>query len=310
MPTEPLICFYVPSHVKSLVVRSTTDRQIYHIQAGKSSVILSAGTLGSAQIALRSGLQHRNPLVGKGLIDHEAWAMRCAQERPENASEQSRQPMLLQSMININNRRCLMSVTYNSNFFLGGSSRLSIRQYWDKNGRERLSIPKGKSLIKDEDTDFDTVAVFLEFHAELDDENEVLNLPSPDPVIRVKRPDPHVDERFQLELQELCTKIRDSTLDLKTDLPDFVPAPRPSLLGIGVFSHEVGTLRMDGPKGSGVVDHNLKVHGFDNLHVCDLSVYPVSPPANPTRTLTAISMRLAKHLTSKKPRKADQHNGL
>ena len=207
--------------------------------------------------------------------------------------------MLLQSMINIAGRRCLMSVTYNSNFFLAGSSRLSIRQYWDKEGRNCIPIKVGKALIKDEQTDFDTVAVFLEFHAELDDENEVVNLPSPDPIIRVKRPDPQVDERFQLELQELCTKIRDSTLDLKTDLPDLEPAPRPSLLGIGVYSHEVGTMRMDGPKGKGVVDHNLKVHGFDNLFCCDLSVYPVSPPANPSRTLTAISLRLAKHLASK-----------
>lgn len=302
---------HLSSHVKSLVVRSTTDRTIYHIQARKSTVTLSAGTLGSAQVALRSGLQHHNLLIGKGLIDHEAWPLRCAQERPENASPQSREPMLLQSMINITNRRCLMSVTYNSNSFPGGSSWLSIRQYWDRNGREQLSIPKGKSLSKSEDTDFDTVAVFLEFHAERDGDNEVLNLPSRDPVIRVKRSDPHIDEHFQLELQELCTKIRDSTLDLETDLPGFAPAPRPSLLGIGVFSHEVGTMRMDDPKGKGVVDHNLRVHGFDNLHVCDLSVYPVSPPANPTRTLTAISMRLASYLVAKGPRKVDQqHNGV
>lgn len=271
--------------------------------------MLSAGTLGTARIALTSGLQRLNPLVGKGLIDHEAWAMRCAQERPEGASGLSREPMLLQSMINIAGRRCLMSITYNSNFFLGGSSRLSIRQYWDKEGRKRMPIKTGKDLIKNKDTDFDTVAVFLEFHAELDEENEVLNLPSTEPIIRVKRPDPHVDERFQLELQELCTKVRDSTLDLKTDLPDFDPAPRPSLLGIGVFSHEVGTMRMDGPKGRGVVDHNLKVHGFDNLYCCDLSVYPVSPPANPSRTLTAISLRLARHLAERRPRKGHQHDG-
>ena len=291
------------------MVRSTTDHQIYRIAADKSTVVLSAGTLGTARIALTSGLQRYNPLIGKGLIDHEAWAMRCAQERPEGASGPSREPLLLQSMINIGGHRCLMSVTYNSNFFLGGSSRLSIRQYWNKEGRKRMPIREGKNLIRSKDTDFDTVAVFLEFHAELEDDNEVLNLPSPDPVIRIKRPDPHVDEEFQLKLQELCTKIRDSTLNLKTDLPDFEPAPRPTLLGIGVFSHEVGTMRMDGPKGKGVVSSDLKVHGFDNLYACDLSVFPVSPPANPSRTLTAISLRLAKHLTSKgAARKGQQHN--
>ena len=57
-------------------------------------------------------------------------------------------------------------------------------------------------------------------------------------------------------------------------------------------------MRMDGPKVKGVVDHNLKVHGFDDLFCCDLSVWSVNLPANPTRTLTAISLRLAKHLVS------------
>ena len=253
-------------------------------------MVLSAGTLGSARIALTSGLQFHNPLVGKGLTDHEAWAMRCVLKRSEESSDDFKEPMLLQSMISIAGRRCLMSVTYNSDFFLGGS-----RRYSDNSERERMPITN-------KDADFgtltDTVAVFFEFHAELDDENEVLNLPSPHPVIRIKRSGSQVNERFQIEMQELCTKIRDATLNLQIDRRDCEPPPRPSLLGIGVFSHEVGTMRMDGPKGKGVVDDDLKVHGFENLYVCDLSVFPVCQPANPTRTLAALCLRLAKHLVS------------
>jgi choline dehydrogenase-like flavoprotein len=200
-------------------------------------------------------------------------------------------------MVNVDNRRALLSVTYNSNFFLGGSSRLSIRQYWDRAGRERLSPRDGARRIQEDD--FDTVAVLLEFHAELDDANEVLNIASADPVIRIKRRDaPQSDERFQMIMQDLATKIRDSTLQLdQTRAAAPVLAPRLSLLGLGVFSHEVGTMRMDGPdRTDGVVDENLRVKGFGNLFVCDLSVFPVSTPANPTRTLAAIGLRLARYL--------------
>jgi choline dehydrogenase-like flavoprotein len=64
----------------------------------------------------------------------------------------------------------------------------------------------------------------------------------------------------------------------------------------GGVSHEVGTLRMDSPLGSGVVDENLKFKAYDNLFACDLSVFPMSPAANPSLTLVALAQRLANHL--------------
>lgn len=281
-----------------MTIRSTTTGEVNHILTEHAKVILSAGTLNTAKIALTSGLQLHNPLVGKGLIDHEVWASRVAQERPKNPDPStSREPILLQANVKVDNRRALLSVTYNSNFFLAGSTRLSIRQYWDTEGRNLLGLREGAAKIQEDD--FDTVAVLLEFHAELEDENEVLNIPSKDPVIRIKRRDAHIDEHFQLIMQDLGTKVRDSTLDLrKPERDGSVMAPRLSLLGLGVFAHEVGTMRMDGPKtnGKGVVDENLQVKGFSNLFICDLSVFPVSTPANPTRTLAALSLRLSKFL--------------
>jgi GMC oxidoreductase len=288
--------------VNSITIRSTTNGIIHRINSSASKVILSAGTLGTAKIALNSGLQLHHPLVGKGLIDNEVWASRVAQQRPEGAKSSTREPILLQTMVNIDGHRALLSVTYNSNFFLAGSSRMSIRQYWNQNGRKRLDPRDGAAKIQEED--FDTVAVLLEFHAELDDENEVLDVASAEPIIRIKRRAPHDDERFQITMQDLATKIRNSTLELNHQRAADILAPRPTLLGLGVFAHEVGTMRMDGPgRSDGVVDENLQVKGFSNLFVSDLSVFPVSTPANPTRTLAGIVLRLSRFLEPDEPEK-------
>ena len=64
---------------------------------------------------------------------------------------------------------------------------------------------------------------------------------------------------------------------------------------LGGVAHEVGTMRMAGD-GSGVVDGDLRVLDYENLFVCDLSVFPSSPAANPTLTLVALAIRLADHL--------------
>ena len=63
----------------------------------------------------------------------------------------------------------------------------------------------------------------------------------------------------------------------------------------GTVHHAGGTLRMSA-NGSGVVDENLKFRKYDNLYCCDLSVYPTIPAANPSLTLVALALRLAKTL--------------
>ncbi len=64
---------------------------------------------------------------------------------------------------------------------------------------------------------------------------------------------------------------------------------------LGGVAHEVGTMRM-AADDSGVVDAELRIVGYDNLYVCDLSVFPTSPAANPTLTLGALAIRLAELL--------------
>ena len=358
--------------VVSLTVRRVSTQKITKIFVGKAKVILSAGTINTACIALNSGVQFLNkskePLVGKGLIDHAVWGVRFAKRLEPFARPRS--PINFQNMIKICGTTALLTVTVNNNSFLAGSSSLPIHQYLDENGVEVRPMAGGKNYSS-EDNNVETIAVLLEFGAKLRDDNEVFSSGSLNPVIRMRRQELYTDEESQIHMQILATRIRNTVVTQilpetkpKFRMPPTIPrrkhgsqgslnpypinpnlpplrvsrptgdlmtgttelerddehfrhvkiqtlhrklgetlAPRLSLLGAGVFAHEVGTMRMDapGPSGTnvqGVVDTNLLIHGFDNLYVCDLSVFPYSPPANPALTLAAISMRLADHLHS------------
>ena len=63
--------------------------------------------------------------------------------------------------------------------------------------------------------------------------------------------------------------------------------------------HHIGTCRMgDNPRTS-VVDRHLRVHGTTNLFVSGSSVFVTSGTANPTLTLTALSIRLGEYLRAR-----------
>ena len=68
--------------------------------------------------------------------------------------------------------------------------------------------------------------------------------------------------------------------------------------GTGFVAHEVGTLPMSDDH-TGMVTPDLQVEGKAGLYVCDNSVFPTSPAANPSLTLSALALRLAEHLGSR-----------
>lgn len=61
-------------------------------------------------------------------------------------------------------------------------------------------------------------------------------------------------------------------------------------------SHHLGTTRMGTDPKRSVVDANLRLHHVSNVYVIGGSVFPTSGCANPTYTICALAIRLAKYL--------------
>lgn len=61
-------------------------------------------------------------------------------------------------------------------------------------------------------------------------------------------------------------------------------------------NHHMGTTRMAATPQKGVVDPDGRVFGVENLFVAGSSVFPTSGAANPTFTITALTLRLADRL--------------
>jgi choline dehydrogenase-like flavoprotein len=60
--------------------------------------------------------------------------------------------------------------------------------------------------------------------------------------------------------------------------------------------HHMGTTRMHTDPSRGVVDADCRVHGLHNLWLAGSSVFPTGGAANPTLTLVALALRLARRL--------------
>jgi len=64
------------------------------------------------------------------------------------------------------------------------------------------------------------------------------------------------------------------------------------------LSHLFGTARMSGRSEDGVVDHNFRVHGTENLYVVDSSVFPTNLGVNPQVTIMALARMAAQRMVS------------
>jgi choline dehydrogenase-like flavoprotein len=69
-------------------------------------------------------------------------------------------------------------------------------------------------------------------------------------------------------------------------LDDYVKNSNYLSIGSG---HPQGGNALSGEPGKGVVDPSFRVHGFDNLFVCDASVFPTATTVNPQLTVMALA---------------------
>ena len=279
----------------SLTVRTKPGDRRTELFA-KEAIILCAGTLGTPKICFNSGLQDKCSLIGKGLTDHEIWGVRFARKVDEKAAD----PLKLQSLMKICGSTALLNVVINADHFLSRNSSAysSPMQLFEKN----CELSKGNNCVYGDvnSKKYDTVNVTIEYGAELVDESKVIDGPTSEPVIHIKRKLQHQSEKSQAEMQALATSIRNHVLGFSKHKTSAAkePAPRLSLAGFGVVAHEVGTMRMQSPgKTEFVVNDKYQINGFSNLYVLDLSIFPVSPPANPSLTLAAMALQLVDDLT-------------
>lgn len=253
---------------------SNTPRT-YH---GKQ-IVLAAGTVESAKLALLSGLKNDNDLVGKGITDHPIFFTHFSlpNDSPLYRSDGAAKILLRHKQAAADHHRYNILIELGADFNQG--------RHVDPDILQEMQRVKDHSMLCE--------IVFL-FNAPLSDNHQVQQLGPSFAKPQINLQEMPISEQEWQQINAIQQQIL--TLLGAQALPgnDLVP----QRAGLGGVAHEVGSLRM-GAANQGVVDTDLKFFGYDNLYVCDLSVFPSSPAANPTLTLAALALRLSEHLQDK-----------
>lgn len=286
-----------PSAIATLTVLDASGSE-QEIPVSKAKVILSAGTLGTPSIALRSGLGEgcrpaapSGTLAGRGLTDHDIWGTRFSILQGPHLESLDGQPLKLNSWVKFGDEFVLVNIAVNADTFMSQTRDRMPTAYLGE-GLEEVSEKKFEELKK-EGVTRSVVQVAFSLGAPLQDANRVLNLPDPGTTIQIEKVR---DNSAYIPLMQRLAQDIGAALGRKDgDAENQPPLAGVGKAGFGVVGHEVGTMRM-GKDGEGVVDQDLKVNGLENLYCCDLSVFPVSPAANPSLTLVALAQRLGDYL--------------
>jgi hypothetical protein len=250
-------------------------------------VVLCAGTIESAKIALQSGLEDPNEKIGKGITDHTImyrhfvippryWTTKGVPlPRSESAKFVIKHPAAAVNQ-------------HSFDIVLELGAQFNQGRYVDPDHlKEDQDINSGGMLCE----------IVFQFYAPLQDSNTIETV-GDDPanpvrvfMTAVQPPNNVVNEAKTIAMavfnEFMAIPIKDEpSLELGAGLANLIAAP------LGGVAHEVGTLRMATNNG-GVVDERLKFPHYKNLYACDNSVFPVSPCGNPSLTLAALALRLA-----------------
>lgn len=237
------------------------------------NIVLAAGTIESAKIALQSRLKDPNQLIGRGITDHPIlythFSLPFASPHAVPAS----------SAKVLSRYRHATANDHPYNVVLELGADFNQGRYADPDNLAQHRKDKADSVLCE--------LVFL-LHADLQNDNRVELGGSPDAPVTVQVRPASVAQEVREQIEQVqqsvfaafdAQRVGFEDLSLKT-------------ASLGGVAHEVGTLRI-----GGVVDSDLRFLGYDNVYACDNSVFPTSPAANPSLTLTALALRLAEHLT-------------
>lgn len=134
----------------------------------------------------------------------------------------------------------------------------------------------------------------------------VQEIPNPEARVAI---DPHVRDRWGLPVASLSGSIHPESLRTA----DFMYDRAKEWLeasgaietwgwrcgqGLSGGQHQAGTCRMGDEPRSSVVDKWQRVHGHDNLYICDSSVHVTNGGFNPVLTILALSRRAAENIAA------------
>jgi len=244
-------------------------------------VVLCAGTVETPRLVRGSRLAGAPDLVGRGLSEHPI-AYRHFQVPPDSPFHDMDDSADLLSEPHDDER------DWNLHLELGSDAVLARLPYVGDGATVVSGGHVAGQLVILGRTDLDDTAG-LQFGAE-----PWLELDDPDgptlPAVTLGfRPAP-VPGEWAGVAQQLVEALR------ARDLPEGQSGSALVESRPGAVSHEVGTMRLGDGAATAVVDHDLQVFGCPGLYVCDNSVFPTSPAANPSLTLAALAVRLADHL--------------
>lgn len=227
-------------------------------------LILSGGALGTTGLLLRSGLKPRFPALGKYFASHPQFMFFAIYDEEINAHEGYFQT------VNSKDPRFRPRGFKLENVFAGpASSALLFTGY----GRAHHDIMRqyrhmacAEVAIRDENAGEITVGG--------------------NGRLTIKKPLTDQDRR----------RMKDGTSVLKEIL--VATNPRQVLESPLYFGlHLMGGSRMGVDPATSVVEPDYRLRGFDNIYVCDSSLYPNAPGINPALTVMALAQRLSEELT-------------
>lgn len=239
-------------------------------------VILAAGTVESAKLAKLSGLVDPNGLVGAGITDHPIFFTHFAVPKGQTWHRVDT------SSKTLSRHKGATPTAHPYNMLLELGADLNQGRYLDADTLARHNATKGEAMLGE--------VVFL-FNSQLVAANKLEQFGPSFAKPTITMQDSPSADVFWAEVNGLKDQVI-AELGGEALFGGDLTLKR---AGLGGVAHEVGTLRL-GVEGTGVVDENLKYNGYDNLFVCDLSVFPTSPAANPTLTLAALALRLVEHV--------------
>lgn len=127
-------------------------------------------------------------------------------------------------------------------------------------------------------------------------ETDRLGLPRLDIDLRFHRDDAEALLRAHERLRVFLERTGLGRLDYRQPLKEGVAAIDAQMAH---GTHQIGTARMGANRREGVVNADLACFDCPNLHVASSAVFPTSGAANPTLTIVAFAVRLARHLDAR-----------